>query len=184
MHWITLLRILSMTGLAAAFAGSAQAGKVADTLREGVFGIPWGATRSDIQAKFPEGVTTDTGQFVVRSSRPMLNRPEPKLLRFTLDQDGKLSRVFIEFPVETGPALIDEMAAVFGAVPSATRDKFSGVPRENQSSATYEWSADEGITLSLNCTRLVMTSLKIQNCTLGIDGRGAGTKSGNGTLGF
>ena len=85
---------------------SAGAGPVADLFRDGVFGLPWGASAAEIQSKMPGGKWKSYDQLKVYSvadGRSVLGieRTPKQQIIFGLSTTGHLNDVSVEFPSST-----------------------------------------------------------------------------------
>ena len=97
-------------------------GPIADTFREGVFGVAWGATAKDLEANFPSGKWHDVPgglrYYTVRDARTILGieRKRKNDITFGLSSAGHLSSVVIAFPSdpETYASLTSRAKEQFG----------------------------------------------------------------------
>jgi hypothetical protein len=121
------LSILSVTFL----AGTAFAGPVADQFRGGAFGLPWNASKSAIQAKYPGGKwdKDDAGldRYCAPSRQALLGLPaqhQTRQLCFVIGGDSTLAAATAHMDA-TLPALlavVNRSRTRFGDFDSVKRD--------------------------------------------------------------
>ena len=136
--------------LAAIASSAVCAGPIADSFRAGLFGLAWGASVADIEAKFPGGkwrTAAGIRSYTVQDSRTVLGIERPRSsIAFALDAAGGLSAAVVEFPANSD-TLTRVTAAAFNA--------FGSPPKVDGDSAglggyvSSRWPPDDGITLSL-----------------------------------
>jgi hypothetical protein len=132
-------------------------GPIADTFREGVFGVAWGATAKDLEVKFPSGKWHDVPGGVryyhVRDDRAILGieRKRKGDITFGLSSAGRLSSVVIAFPSdpETYASLTSRAKEQFG--PAETAENATNQENTVRPFTTYStvWPNDDGIDVRL-----------------------------------
>jgi hypothetical protein len=132
-------------------------GPIADTFRDGVFGLAWGATAVDIEAKFPSGKWRDVPgglrYYTVRDGRAILGieRKRNNDITFGLSSAGRLSSVQIMFPKDgqTYASLITRTKEQFG--PTETIQDSANQENKVAPSSVFSsvWPIDEGIDVRL-----------------------------------
>ena len=118
--------------LAAFTAGAAMAGAVGTQYRGGVFGLPWSAGKSAIQAKYPGGKwDTDTegrDRYCAASRQSLLKLPAPHQTRelcFIIGSDGTLGSATARMDASL-PALlavVNRSRTTFGDFDAVRRDE-------------------------------------------------------------
>lgn len=99
----------------------AHAGRIADLFGDGIFGLPWGASREEIFDLFPGGIWKASGantEYVVRDDRAVLGieRGRQDEITFGLSSDERLQSVSIQFPggTDTLGLLVQRTQEAFG----------------------------------------------------------------------
>lgn len=132
------------------------AGPVADTFRDGVFGVSWGALPGEIEQKHPGGKWSSHGDLIrfytIKDSRPVLGikRSKKDEIAFGLSSDGRFNSVSITFPKddETYAAVLLRTKEQFGSVDPVTTDPIANSPAPIFVASSI-WPSDEGIEVRL-----------------------------------
>lgn len=137
-------------------SSTARAEGTANLLRDGVFGIAWGSTVEQIEAKFPKGkwikYPKDLRFYTVRDNRAVfgVDRATNSEFAFGLSSDGYLTSVSITFPADeqTYGALSLKAGERLGSVDPVR----SGDPSNQYFPSlifTNSWPMEEGISVKL-----------------------------------
>jgi hypothetical protein len=151
------------------------AGPVADTFRDGIFGISWGALPAEIEQKHPGGKWSSHGDLIryytIKDPRPVLGikRTKKNEIAFGLSSDGRLNSVSITFPRddETYVALLLRAKEQFGSVDPVVNDPVQNSPAPILTASSV-WPSDEGIEVRLikSAGAYNSVSLSIQNTSI------------------
>jgi hypothetical protein len=125
--------LLAITAFAATLlALPASAGSVADQYRGGAFGLPWNASKSTIQAKYPGGTwdkdASGIDRYCAPSRQPLLGLPAPHQTRelcFLIGSDGTMASATARMD-PTLPALlaiVNRSRTRFGDFDAMKRDR-------------------------------------------------------------
>jgi len=158
MHRSTLIAAL-IGGLAFAAAGTAAAGPVRDQFGTGVFGLPWNAGKSAIQAKYPGGTwdRDDRGRdrYCAASRQGLLKLPpqhQTKELCFLMGSDGTLGSATarLEASLPTLLAIVNRSRTMFGDFDMRRREEGTIISKWSAQLWTREapyvvqvWSAND-----------------------------------------
>jgi len=136
-----MLTAALLGGLALSAAGTAAAGPVRDQFGAGVFGVPWHAGKSAIQAKYPGGTwdKDDKGRdrYCAASRQSLLKLPpqhQTKEICFLIGSDGTLGSV---------TAKLDASLPTLLAVVNRSRTMFGDfdMRRREEGAVISKWSA-------------------------------------------
>lgn len=114
------------------FAAQAGAGAVSDLYRGGAYGLPWNASKSAIEAKYPGGkwVQDDKGQeqYCAESKQTLLKLPAPhhsRELCFVIGSDGTLASAtaVMDASLPSLLAIVNRCRTTFGDFDSVVRDQ-------------------------------------------------------------
>jgi hypothetical protein len=154
-----LRRSLSLLGVVSSLlvAGAVQAGSVSDQFRGGAFGLPWNASKTAIQAKYPGGKwDKDEGgidRYCAASRQALLGLPQQHQTRelcFLIGSDNTMASATAKMD-PTLPALlavVNRSRTRFGDFDAVRRDDSS-----IQSRFTYMiWSKDAPIVVVVGST--------------------------------
>jgi len=115
-------------------ASIAVAGPVGDQYRSGAFGLPWNASKSAIEAKYPGGSWTEDAEgraeYCVASRQTLLKLPaqhQTKQLCFLMGSDGTLGSVtaHMDASLPSLLAVVNRSRTTFGDFDSVRRDDSS-----------------------------------------------------------
>jgi len=119
-------------GLAVMAAGTALAGPVGDNFRGGIFGLPWSAGKSAIQAKYPGGKWEADEQgrdrYCAQTRQTLLKLPpqhQTRELCFLIGADGTLGSATARMDASL-PALlavVNRSRTIFGDFDAVRRDE-------------------------------------------------------------
>lgn len=118
-----MLTTTLLSGLMLSTAGIAAAGPVRTQFGSGAFGLPWNASKSTIQAKYPGGSwdTDEKGRdrYCAASRQTLLKLPPPhqtKELCFVIGSDGTLGSATakLEASLPTLLAVVNRSRTMFG----------------------------------------------------------------------
>ena len=99
---------------------AASAADIGSTFREGVLGVPWGASLDTLIGIYPDGehsFATTPGQrsYAVRDGQTFLGIPrEHASVRYGLDEQNKVAIVAVAYPFERKEELRDVLLQLFG----------------------------------------------------------------------
>ena len=151
-----------LASLLLTIAAAVQAGPIADTFRTGVFGLAWGASAAEIEAKFPGGkwsANVGIRSYAIKDGRTVLGiERDARPIRFVLSTIGTLTAVGVEFP----PGM-DGLSRVMAA---AVNTFGPAEPMEGIPGATgARWPVDDGLSVAASAltgitgVRMVMLSI-------------------------
>lgn len=118
--------------LSTLMAGLAAAGPVSDQFRGGAFGLPWNASKSAVETKYPGGnwATDDKGrtQYCSASRQTLLKLPaqhQTKELCFVIGSDGTLASVTARMDASLPSllAVVNRSRTIFGDFDAVQRDE-------------------------------------------------------------
>lgn len=127
----SMVSAVLLGGLAAMTAGSVLAGPVGDNFRSGVFGLPWSAGKSAIQAKYPGGKwdADDQGRdrYCTASRQSLLKLPpqhQTRELCFLIGADGTLgsATATMDASLPALLAVVNRSRTIFGDFDAVKRD--------------------------------------------------------------
>jgi hypothetical protein len=156
-------------------ASPSLAGQIADTFRDGIFGLPWGAPAQEIEAKLPGGKWTELPGgarfYTVRDGRKILDieRKPKNELTLGLSKDGRLQSVSITFPTDSDTIVGLRVRAEEEFGPSELQRQQSDSGGPVVSSFVNTWPVDEGIKISINNSVAglsTMAILTVQNTNI------------------
>jgi hypothetical protein len=143
---------LTLLGGLGAFllVGAAQAGSVADQFRGGVFGLPWSASKSTIQSRYPGGNwdkdEAGSDRYCAANRQPLLGLPpqhQTRELCFLIGGDGTMASATARMDASLPSllAVVNRSRTRFGDFDAVKRDE-SAI----QSRFTYMmWTRDAPI---------------------------------------
>jgi len=163
-----------------------HAGNIADTFGEGVFGLHWGASRSEIVAKFPEGKWSarpaGDATYTIVNSKPVLGIARPsQQIRFNLDASGRLTIVHVVFARDAAFNVALRAHKAFGPSEVGIDTDFLA---DNSTSRFMRWSDDGGVVLLLLLINLQELEAFPPSTYLIINGEGARGARSKEALGF
>ena len=147
-----LSRTVSLLGGVSMFliVGAAHAGAVADQFRTGAFGLPWNASKSAIQAKYPGGQwdkdAAGTDRYCAPSRQSLLGLPaqhQTRELCFLIGGDGTMASATarLDATLPSLLAVVNRSRTRFGDFDAVKRDEGA-----IQSRFTYmTWTKDAPI---------------------------------------
>ena len=154
-----LRRTLSLVGGLSALlvAGATHAGAVSDQYRNGAFGLPWNASKSAIQAKYPGGAwdKDEAGmeRYCAANRQALLGLPAPHQTRelcFLIGIDGTMASATarLEATLPSLLAVVNRSRTRFGDFDAVKRDEGA-----IQSRFTYMmWTKDAPIVVIVGST--------------------------------
>jgi len=138
------------------------AGPIADLFRDGVFGVSWGASPAEVEAKLPGGKWQHYGDlrtYSVADGRAVISieRTPKQHIIFGFSTSGKLNGVAVEFPSRLGGEpfgnLLAKTREVFGpplqGADASKPFEYSAGDVGGVTSLQVQWPADEAITVSI-----------------------------------
>ncbi len=126
------LSAMSAGVLATLMAGLAAAGPVSDQYRGGAFGLPWNASKSAVEAKYPGGKwaadAKGRDQYCSMSRQTLLKLPAPhqtKELCFVIGSDGTLASVTARMDASLPSllAVVNRSRTIFGDFDAVQREE-------------------------------------------------------------
>lgn len=133
MRRITIAKAL-LGGLTAMATGSAMAGPVGDQFKAGAFGLPWNASKSAIEARYPggnwEADEAGRARYCAKSRQTFLKlaaQYQTQELCFLMGSDGTLGSVTARMDASL-PALlavVNRSRTIFGDFDAVRRDESS-----------------------------------------------------------
>jgi len=127
----SMVSAVLLGGFAAMTAGSVLAGPVGDNFRSGVFGLPWSAGKSAIQAKYPGGKWDADEQgrdrYCAASRQSLLKLPpqhQTRELCFLIGADGTLgsATATMDASLPALLAVVNRSRTIFGDFDAVKRD--------------------------------------------------------------
>jgi len=112
--------------------GTAVAGGVSDQFRNGAFGLPWNASKSAIEAKYPGGRwdkdDQGTDRYCAQSRQTLLKLPAPHQTRelcFLMGADGTMASVTanMDASLQSLLAVVNRSRTMFGDFDAVRRDE-------------------------------------------------------------
>jgi hypothetical protein len=156
MHMTSLSAIASGT-LATLLASAAMAGPVGDQYRGGAFGLPWNASKSAIQGKYPGGTwqKDDKGRdrYCANSRQTLLKLPaqhQTRELCFMIGSDGTLASITARMDASLPSllAVVNRSRTVFGDFDAVRRDESAIQSR----STAMLWTRDKPFVVQVSST--------------------------------
>lgn len=151
----------------------ALAGPIADEFSDGVFGLPWGASKQQIEAAFPKGKWEAPAKgiefYEVKDARPIfgLERTKKDTISFGLASDQRLSSVAVTFPKGDYGPLVIKLGEKFGA--AETKQPISNANPEAMVVSFRNTWEEPPVTVTLNTAAIAFstfTSLSIVNTAI------------------
>lgn len=128
------------------FSTATFAGQVHDVFKEGVFGLAWGASVKEVQARFPNGALKDYSgiqYFETKEQKTLFQvqqRKKDKLI-FSFDTEGRMAGMSAEFNPDDFAILQQKLQTEFPDAKPQTTKVFGGF--------IYAWPDDNGIVLTV-----------------------------------
>jgi hypothetical protein len=137
-----LVLLVTVACLPAVCAG----GSVLETFRQGILGVPWGASLDRLVSTYPQGdhvfaVTPGCRAYWVKDGQMFLGIPrERNGVIYGLDEHNRVAIAAVAFEFERKLELRNVLTSLFG-VPI--------MRRRSDEMTTYQWKADEGMSVGV-----------------------------------